>query len=136
MILQLINFPKCILAFKRQGTGNDICTQSLHAMSLQMIRKLVQRGYCVFTEVHVGFFAARRSLFHSLRANQHREVKYLVLVVMGCLFYQDDMHSNYDVTSVQITLHAYCTRSLRQILHSSIYSYLYSMLCCRYILPL
>lgn len=80
-------------------------------MLLQMIRNLALRGCRVFTEVHVGFFAVRRSLFHSSRANQHREVKYLLLVLIGCLVYEHDLHLRYDHTSACRSLYSVKTKT-------------------------
>ena len=79
--LWLINASKISL-FKTPRDWGWYCTQSLSVcvMLLQMIHTIVQRGCFVFSEVHVGFFAARRSLFRSSRAAQHREVKELLLV--------------------------------------------------------
>ena len=51
---------------------------SLCCHRLSQMSRIVQRGRRVFTQVYVGFFAARRSLFHSSRATKHREVKYLL----------------------------------------------------------
>ena len=42
---------------------------------------VVQCGRRVFTEVRVGFFAARRSLCRSSIATKHREVMYLLLLL-------------------------------------------------------
>ncbi len=49
-----------------------------------MIRNIVQRGTCIFTEVYglyVGFFAAKRSFLHSLRGTQQRKVRNSFLVL-------------------------------------------------------
>lgn len=106
-------------------------------MLLQMIRNLALRGCRVFTEVHVGFFAVRRSLFHSSRANQHREVKYLLLVLIGCLVYEHNLHLRYDHTSACRSLYSVKTKT-RHISKTSIlfYSTLNSTTYLRYIFPL
>ena len=61
----------------KNGPGNDYChfsgTQSADAS--QMIGKIVRRGCFLSTNVQAGFFAVRRSFFHSVKASTKQKVR-------------------------------------------------------------